>query len=127
MAHKYIREYEIFLQEKASDNPNDFRTVEFVGCSNYREGVKEAKRLSARCPFEGSNGETIVNVELVCRQSEVDEFGDVWDSVEIFYDEFTDGKYVGRYKETARGWDFVPVKKKARPVSRKAAKPAGPK
>lgn len=127
MAHKFVREYEIFLQEKASNQPNDFRTVEFVGCDNYRQGMKEAKRLSALCPFKGSNGENIVNVELVCRENEVDEYGDCWNSVEIFYDEFTAGKYIGRYKETARGWNFVPVKKRTRPESRKAAKPAGSK
>lgn len=52
-----------------------------------------------------------MNVELVCRQNEVDEYGDVWNSVEIFYEEFTNGKHIGRYCETAKGWELVPPRR----------------
>lgn len=95
---KTKRVYDILLQVKNSDEPNDFRTVEMEGCRNYREGMARAKQLSAKCPFKGSREEdTIVNIELVCTQQILNQWGDVIEAEEIFYEEFTDGKHVGRY------------------------------
>lgn len=111
---KQVRKYEIYLQSKASAAPNDFRTEEFQSCSSYREGMKEAKRLSALCPFKGSNGAEIVNIELVCEICDKDEWGGLWNFEAIFYEEFTNGQHIGRYAPGPDGtWRLHPVRKKA--------------
>ena len=112
---KQVRKYEIYLQTKASDAPNDFRTEEFQSCDNYREGMKEAKRLSAMCPFKSSGGIEIVNIEMVCEVCNEDEDGNLWDFEAIFYEEFTNGQHIGRYAPGPDGtWRLHPVRKKAR-------------
>ena len=61
--------YELYLQMWSHLNPNaeqdkDYETFEFVPCDDYRDAVKQAKKLSKEVPFEGSHGTIVQRVQL---------------------------------------------------------------
>ena len=62
-------EYELYLQTWSHLNPNakqdqDYETVDFEPCVNYRDAVKRAKELSKDIPFKRYHGEEIVRVQI---------------------------------------------------------------
>lgn len=62
-------EYELYLRTWSHLNPNakedqDFETIDFEPCINYRDAVKRAKEISKRIPYKDRHGDEIVQVQI---------------------------------------------------------------
>lgn len=84
--------YEIYLQAPAHWNPQDFETIEWDDCRNYRDAVRKAKAYSAKLPFKDEKtGRMFVRVAVAAyNQTENTTYNLVW------MEEYRGGKGLGR-------------------------------
>lgn len=73
-------EYELYLRTWSHINPNakedqDFETIDFEPCINYRDAVKEAKRISTKIPFKDAHGIEIVQVQIAAYIDDEERYG----------------------------------------------------
>ncbi len=84
--------YEIGLLAKASEAEYDFETLDCEGdYGSKAEAVKEAKRLSRKCPFKDVYGRTVDAIDVTCHSDEGDEVTHYWIHWREF---FVDGNMV---------------------------------
>jgi len=73
-------EYELYLRSWSHLNPNakedrDFETVDFEPCINYRDAVKQAKRISTKIPFKDAHGIEIAQVQIAAYIEDEEKYG----------------------------------------------------
>ena len=74
-------EYELYTRTCSHLNPNakedqDFETVDFEPCINYRDAVKRAKEISKRIPFKGyAHGIEIAQVQIAAYIDDEEKYG----------------------------------------------------
>lgn len=61
--------YELYLRTLATNNPNakkdqDYETVDYEECDNYRDAVRKAKELSRKVPFKNIYGQEIQQIQI---------------------------------------------------------------
>ena len=95
--------YELYLRTWSHLNPNakqdeDYETIDFEPCLNYKDAVKQAKRLSMQIPFKNSYGQEIVQVQIAAyydgEEAEM-EFGTSY--YLLWRETYVRGKCLGRY------------------------------
>ena len=96
-------EYELYLRTWSHLNPNakrdqDFETIDFEPCLNYREAVKRAKELSKKVPFKNSHGQEIVQVQIAAYydgEEAEEKYGTTY--YLLWKETYKNGKGQGRY------------------------------
>lgn len=93
-------EYELYLRTWSHLNPNakrdqDFETIDFEPCINYREAVKRAKELSKKIPFKGLQGNEIVQVQIAAYIDDEEKYGTSY--YLVWTETYENGKGLGRY------------------------------
>lgn len=73
-------EYELYLRTWSHMNPNakedqDFETIDFEPCINYRDAVKQAKRISTKIPFKDAHGIEIAQVQIAAYIDDEERYG----------------------------------------------------
>lgn len=96
-------EYELYLRSWSHLNPNakednDFETVDFEPCLNYRDAVKQAKSLSKNLPYKDAHGIEIVQVQIAAYYSGEEAEEQFGTSYYLLWKEtYIDGRCTGRY------------------------------
>lgn len=96
-------EYELYLRTWSHLNPNakednDFETVDFEPCLNYRDAVNQAKALSKKLPYKDAHGIEIVQVQIAAYYSGEEAEEQFGTSYYLLWKEtYIDGKCAGRY------------------------------
>ncbi len=95
--------YELYLRTWSHLNPNakqdeDYETIDFEPCTNYKDAVKQAKLLSMQIPFKNYHGQEIVQVQIAAyydgEEAEM-EFGTSY--YLLWKETYVKGKCLGRY------------------------------
>lgn len=94
--------YELYLRAYDTHNPNavrdqDFETVDFDPCVDYRDAVKRAKELSKNVPFKDCHGRCIQQVQIAAYydgEEAEEEFGTSY--YLIWRETYENGKGTGR-------------------------------
>lgn len=95
--------YELYLRDYDRHNPNcerdeDYETIDFEPCNDYRDAVKRAKALSQKVPFTNSQGQTIRQVQIAAyydgEEAEM-EYGTTY--YLLWKETYINGKGQGRY------------------------------
>lgn len=100
-----MKEYELYLRTWSHLNPNakedqDFETIDFEPCINYRDAVKRAKEISKKIPFTDHFGYEIVQVQVAAYiRGEEEKYGT--DYYLLWKETYEGGKGLGRY---SNGW-----------------------
>lgn len=73
-------EYELYLRTWSHLNQNakedqDFETIYFEPCLNYRDAVKQAREISKKIPFTDSHGDEIVQVQIAAYVDDEERYG----------------------------------------------------
>ena len=84
-------------------NPNakqdeDYETIDFEPCLNYRDAVKQAKEISKRIPFKDAHGIEIVQVQIAAYydgEEAEEEYGTTY--YLLWKETYENGKGLGRY------------------------------
>lgn len=95
--------YELYLRDYDRHNPNcerdeDYETIDFEPCDNYRDAVKRAKALSKKVPFTTSQGLTIRQVQIAAYyygEEAEQEYGTTY--YLLWKETYENGKGLGRY------------------------------
>lgn len=94
-------EYELYFRTWSHLNPNakedqDFETIDFVPCINYRDAVKQAKEISKKVPFKDMHGNEIVQVQIAAYiDGEEEKYGTSY--YLLWKETYENGKGLGRY------------------------------
>ena len=100
-------EYELYLRTYSHLNPNakadeDYETVDFEPCLNYRDAVAQAKALSKKIPFTDSHGDEIVQVQVAPYVDDEERYGTSY--YLLWKETYKNGRGCGRYR-----YDFSPI------------------
>lgn len=95
--------YELYLRTWSNMNPNakkdlDYETVDFEPCTDYRDAVKQAKRISKNIPYKDSHGQEIVQVQIAAYydgEEAEEEYGTTY--YLLWKETYENGKGLGRY------------------------------
>lgn len=73
-------EYELYLRTWSHLNPNakedqDYETIDFEPCINYRDAVRQAKELSKKIPFKNHFGQEILQVQIAAYIDDEEKYG----------------------------------------------------
>lgn len=93
-------EYELYLRTWSHINPNakedqDYETIEFEPCINYRDAVKRAKDISKKIPFKDSHGIEIVQVQVAAFVDDEETYGTTYQL--LWKETYENGTGLGRY------------------------------
>lgn len=94
-------QYELYLRTWSHLNPNakedlDYETIDFEPCIDYRDAVKQAKKLSKSVPFKNAHGEEIVQVQIAAYiDDEEEKYGTTY--YLVWKETYENGKGCGRY------------------------------
>lgn len=101
-------EYELYLQTWSHLNPNakadqDYETIDFEPCINYRDAVRQAKETSKRIPFKNLHGIEIQRVQIAAYYSGEEAEEEYGTSYYLIWKEtYKNGKGCGRYSYSWR-------------------------
>ena len=93
-------EYELYLRTWSHLNPDakkdqDFETIDFEPCIDYRDAVKRAKEISKRIPFNDAHGIEIVQVQVAAFLDDEETYGTTY--YLLWKETYENGKGLGRY------------------------------
>lgn len=93
-------EYELYLRTWSHINPNakedqDYETIDFEPCINYRDAVKRAKEISKKIPFKDAHGIEIVQVQVAAFVDDEETYGTTYQL--LWKETYENGKGLGRY------------------------------
>lgn len=94
-------QYELYLRTWSHLNPNakedeDYETVDFEPCVNYRDAVKQAKAISKKIPYTDLHGQEIVQVQIAAYiDDEEEKYGTTY--YLVWKETYENGKGLGRY------------------------------
>ena len=93
-------EYELYLRTWNHLNPNaeedqDYETIDFEPCVNYRDAVARAKKISKVVPFYNHCGDQIVQVQVAAFiDSQEEKYGTSY--YLLWKETYKNGKGLGR-------------------------------
>lgn len=95
-------QYELYLRTWSHLNPNakrdlDFETIDFEPCLNYRDAVKQAKKISKQIPYKDLYGNEIVQVQIAAYyegEEAEEEYGTTY--YLLWKETYENGKGLGR-------------------------------
>lgn len=94
-------EYELYLRTWSHLNPRaredqDYETIDFEPCIDYRDAVKRAKEISKKIPFKDAHGDEIVQVQIAAYIDDEEEYGTTY--YLVWKETYENGKGCGRYR-----------------------------
>lgn len=89
-------QYELYLRARVAESvEDDFETIDFEPCGNYRDAVKLAKSFSKRVPFKNYHGQEIAQVQIAAYIDDEEKYGTHYQL--LWKETYENGVGCGRY------------------------------